>query len=187
MERPCSVALDCFCMCRIGVGTTPGVLERRGCNRVQHSGGPKGDASRSFLTPRRGVDPSCPQRLQGRAEPACSHLIPLTLQKISATQISPVCTLCLPCRQGQVEPFSPQPPPPLPPPQDDIKKTGLGSCVFSCFNPELSAAGTTLSEQKDKGDKSEDPSHLPPSRIPWILSREWLNIRVHCDLFALCP
>lgn len=34
--------------------------------------------------------------------------------------------------------------------------------MFSCFNSELSAVGTTLSEQKDKGDQSEDPSP-PPS------------------------
>lgn len=50
--------------------------------------------------------------------------------------------------------------------KDAIQKTGGGSRVFSCFNAELSAAGTALSEQKDKGDKSENPPHLPPSRIP---------------------
>lgn len=27
-----------------------------------------------------------------------------------------------------------------------------GLCVCSCFNSELSATGTTLSEQRDKGD-----------------------------------
>lgn len=35
--------------------------------------------------------------------------------------------------------------------------------MFSCFNSELSAAGTTLSEQKDKGDKMKT---LPTSPLP---------------------
>lgn len=60
--------------------------------------------------------------------------------------------------------------------------------MFSCFNSELSAAGTTLSEQKDKGDKSQDPS--PPPLFPHPLnssSKGWHNMGVHCDLFALSP
>lgn len=105
------------------------------------------------------MGPSCPQWLQGRAEPACSHLIPLTLEKSSATQLSLVrARYASHAGRNSLSHFHSSPPP-----QDDIKKTGLGACVFSCFNPELSAAGTTLSEQKDKGDKSEDPSLPPPS------------------------
>ena len=60
--------------------------------------------------------------------------------------------------------------------------------MFSCFNSELSAVGTTLSDQKDKEDKSEDPSPPPPFLYPPnSLSRAWLNVAVHCDVCALIP
>lgn len=46
---------------------------------------------------------------------------------------------------------------------DTIKrKQAEGLAVFSCFNSELSAVGTTLSEQ-DKGDKMKT---LPTSPLP---------------------
>lgn len=73
----------------------------------------------------------------------------------------PVCPLCLPAWQGWFEPLC------IPPGRggggDTIKrKQAEGLAVFSCFNSELSAVGTTLSEQ-DKGDKMKT---LPTSPLP---------------------
>lgn len=74
---------------------------------------------------------------------------------------------------GTAEPPSPATP------EKRHQETGRGACVFSCFNSESSAAGTALSE-KDEGDQSECPSHLPPSRAP-----EFVKGMAECEC-ALC-
>lgn len=61
--------------------------------------------------------------------------------------------------------------------------------VFSCFNPELFCCRYNSVRSKGQRRQSEDPSPPPtPFLYPLnSLSRAWLNITVHYDLFILTP